>query len=350
MAKKTKFYARVLDRTEPAEGWMDECQIRGDKYEGDLVALHQLLMRDQTSPALMKEFAYGIFCDGNLDVSNLCRLDDKSHKADMLISYAALNPYFKAIRWRDYQSWRVIQNRIMRYRRAKAVEDALSEQIAEKLGKKSEKPLVIVIGAGYLPVVRRFDASAECLEDVDIVACDTDIGVSKEILDELFRRQFYMDFLDDSKLMNGVGASVIQYRHCTLEELYDSRKFLGKADVVVLDGVLMHYPKANERQQVVQRALYLLKPDGVLSCDLITKFPEMKEGREAFGIQPGDKLEKSVTSAKNKMLQICANINTTLSWKMDSERSLRPMAIHLEISAPVHDIDYRLATGLTNLS
>ena len=77
MAKKTKFYARVLDRTEPAEGWMDECQIRGNEYEGDLVALHQLLVSKQTSPALLKEFAYGVFCDGDLDASKLFRLDEK---------------------------------------------------------------------------------------------------------------------------------------------------------------------------------------------------------------------------------------------------------------------------------
>lgn len=332
MSRKTTPELKALDPTEPAERWMEKWQHERS-YEGDLVALHRLLMAEETSPAVMKEFAYGNYCDARYGFENCMK------ETDPLADYVALSPYFKAVRWRDYCSWQVIRGRIRKYRRYEAFSATFD------MREIKENPLIIIAGAGLLPVVRRFDASIDYLSDADVIACDTDAGVSREVLDKLFQKKFGIVFPDSGVLPVEEARPSIQYQECTFEELYESGQFLGKADVVVLDGVLMHYPNGAERQQIVQKALYLLKPDGVLSCDLMTKFPEMKDSAKAFGIKKGDRLERTIGRAKNSMMQICANLGTTMTWRSDSSRNAPPIAVHFELSPPRQDLDYRLAIG-----
>lgn len=324
LKKATTQTLKALDSAELVEQWMEKWQS-GD-YGHDLVALHQLLMEKETSPAIMKEFAYGFYCgeQTKLDFGYL-------RESDPLARYAALNPYFKAIRWRDY----------------------LSQQVVRRCVEKTHggrKPLVIILDAGFLPVVRRFKSSVNMLSQADIIACDMDSGVSKQSLDALFQHKLGIDFPDgDDRVVAQNGWPAVQYQKCSPQDLFNSQKFLGKADAVIMDGVLLHYPSNDARQQVVRKALYLLKPDGTLSCDLMAKFPEMKNNAAAFGVRKGDRLERNVARARNKMFQICANLSTTLSWQCDDERNERPIAMHFEISAPIHDIDYRLAIGKANL-
>lgn len=141
---------------------------------------------------------------------------------------------------------------------AKSLIFQLFPELANYVDHPSEKKLgtVITLGAGLLVEFRKFGFTLAQIQSLNIIACDMDETLLKE-LDTVFLHDFGVPFAE----------SGIDYRFCRIEELFEDPMLWGKADLVLLDGVLSYCRNKQHMLEYVAGAVKLMKPTGFIMCD-----------------------------------------------------------------------------------
>lgn len=245
----------------------------------------------------------------------------RSLKFDFVSSRSAVKePIFAQLRWRDYRSQEAVREALERYRAE--LERYMNHDAWVRSGAKvPQKPLVISLGGGLLAEFRKFGFSLQDIRDLRIIACDMDESLLKE-LDVVFQHDFGIPF----------SESGIEYRICSIEDMFKDSELWGMADVVLMDGILSYYPKLQDMQRMVAGALSLLKREGKLACDLQVMHPTLIRCALVLFWKSNMVPELSARKALKKMRQICANLQTQILRYEVDPRNKKPVGVHFVLA------------------
>jgi len=184
----------------------------------------------------------------------------------------------------------------------------------EKLG------CVITLGAGLLVEFRKFGLTLEQLQSLQIIACDMDETLLKE-LDVVFKHDFGVPFVE----------SGIDYRLCSIDEVLADKNLQGAADVVLMDGVLSYCDDEAHMERYVRGMKDLLKPNGVICCDLQVLVLGLIMCAVVHGWKSSMKPEKSADAAIAKMERVCARVGgLNMTYEVDP-RNPEPVGVTFKL-------------------
>lgn len=120
----------------------------------------------------------------------------------------------------------------------------------------------------------------------------------------------------------------IEYQIGDALEIMGRSEHLGQYDVMRMTGLLSYYPKTEEKEMFIRRALGVLVDDGVIVCDLQTMGSDMAKSslvRSAlinlWPMDPDDphKLTPSASpeAAILEMGDICRGLGLKMVWRTD---------------------------------
>lgn len=276
----------------------------------------------------VNELAYGVAPN---DAGN--HLED--YQREPLANYVVCSPYLASLRWRDFVVQREVKGLLRNYRRINESKDLASQIMARPMDDVC--PLVIRPGAGALPEFRKFNFSPDDLSHTRLIACD-EYTLPVKFLNMMFR----YDMARDLYLNDNPDAGLVRYTNQSVDDLLNEPFWRGKADMVILNGLLDDCKNVDAQRELVRKALYLLRPEGMVLCDFPLMTAEVRRHADYLAIRKPLRLRK----AKNILMQICADIGATAT----SMVSPREEALLLgKICPDVQNLDYRIGSGLENV-
>lgn len=184
----------------------------------------------------------------------------------------------------------------------------------EKLG------CVVTLGAGLLVEFRKYGFTLAQIQSLKVIACDMDETLRKE-LDVVFMHDFGVPF----------AKSGVDYRFCSIDEVLADPELQGAADVVLMDGVLSYCDDEAHMERYVRGMKSLLKPTGVICCDLQVVTIGLAMCKFVHGWESKMKPEKSPQRAIKKMMRIRKNVGgLKMSYEVDP-RNPKPVGVTFQL-------------------
>lgn len=185
---------------------------------------------------------------------------------------------------------------------------------------KKKLGVLITLGAGLIAELRKYGFTLAQIQSLRIIACDMDETLLKE-LDVVFMHDFGVPFKE----------SGIDYRFCPIDEVLSDPELQGVADVVLMDGVLSYSDDEAQMEHYVRGMKALLKPHGVICCDLQVLTIGLAMCKFVHGWKSKMKPEKSPAKAVRKMERICRRIGGLgMTYQVDP-RNPRPVGVTFQM-------------------